>query len=117
MKKRTFFMRALTNEDCLDIEQIFLTEYKDKPLPPGGFTELWFQVISHFQAWCDDDVIPAGLKAREQDVIEQGLANEYFCALLDIVEPDEDLDQASQAIMLMSATSGQRREALKVVLG
>jgi hypothetical protein len=110
------FIKALSASEVMDLEDIYMTEYKDKPIPPGGFAELWFQCVVHFIGWCEDDIIPQSLVAREQELIEKGLSQDYFEALLDQVDMPEGLTPADQFVLLMGATSGERREALKRVL-
>lgn len=117
MRNRTMFIRGLTNVEVNDLQDLYLTEYKDRPMPAGGFAEQWYRAILHFVAWCEDDVIPKALVDREKEVIERGCAQEYFEVLLSIVDPPDELTNAEKFVMLLGATSGERREALREVLG
>lgn len=115
-RNRTLFIKKLTSNECIDLQDIFLREYLDKPMPAGGFAEAWFGAVLRFCAWCEDDIIPQSLVLREQELIEKGLSQDYFEALLDQVDMPEGLTPADQFVLLMGATSGERREALKRVL-
>lgn len=108
--------RSLTRTEVLDLEHIWLTEFKDKPMPPGGMAELWFQAVWQFMRRNDFEVMPDNVVLGEQQAVTGGLAEEYFASLLEVVDPPEGISDAQKIMLLVCATAEEREVALSRIL-
>jgi len=108
--------RPLTSTEVLDLQDIFVRTYREERMPAGGYAELWYRVINEFMGWSGDEVVPVAIRSSEHKVLEYGIAEEYFAALLDVVNIPDGATDAEKAVLLIVATAEERELALKRVL-
>jgi hypothetical protein len=107
--------KHLTRDDVLRIEDIFVTQYRDKRMPTGGLAELWFNVITTFLAYEGAEVIDGEVRDSEQFALETGQEAGYVAALEKVVDVPESSSEMAKLFFLITATNEDREEALKVL--
>jgi hypothetical protein len=104
---------GLTREDIIDIESIFIREHQDKPMPKGGFPELWYNVITRFLGWTGS--VPPHIRDAEHLIMERELYAEYIEALKQEVKLPADATDEERLFHAIIASGPEREAALKKV--
>lgn len=102
----------LTNEEHHILQTMWLSQqrlpYRADVSPAG----IWWDVVNDMQELQGYDVMTPDLRAAEARLVEVGMANEYFSALLAIIAPPEHLGDYEKAVLVVMATAYQREQAM-----
>lgn len=107
--------RQLTRDQELEISRIWMQSWHNRSVP--SMQVAWYQVILDFIYYQGGQVFSEELRLLEGLVIERGLSTEYIQTLKSLVSPPSDIEVDDQFVLLMSAPSDLREQALRFVLG
>lgn len=113
--------RELNRDQRHSIRSIWMALWNKKHVP--SMEEAWYHVITDFHQYEGGLLISEEIKLLEGLVIERGLSEEYLATLRGIVIPQgpgvhvSELDDNDALVLMLTATSEEREQALRFVLG
>lgn len=112
--------RKLSNDEIIDLKDIWNTKFRESRLPPGGIAELWYQTITHFLRHKYDGAEIVLKKVREKEYLvlqHDDLSKEYCSAIMNVMGISEmpELTEHQKLVYMMMATSDERALALELI--
>lgn len=113
-------MRPLSAFAARRLQDIWLTDFFEKAAARHeyGNTSRWWHCFLDFLDERGDEILPGALREKEEQLLALGKSQEYLAALLDVIQVNgQERNEYELAMLVLTASTEERAQALRVVLG